>query len=103
MSPPDDDGVHGTVCNAQQYQQSLLNDPHNITCLTHGQSIGLTLTAETSFVSLIAVIVVFVLIGVCPNAVSLVLFHLDKIREEKYSTLQKGPSKWWLEVTAAAC
>jgi len=55
-------GVHGTVCDAQQYQQSLLIDP-TISCLTHGQSIGLALTAETSFFSLVAVIVVFVLIG----------------------------------------
>jgi len=58
------DGVHGTVCNAQQYQQSLLTDPHpTISCLTHGQTIGLALTAEASFLSLAAVIVIFVLIG----------------------------------------
>jgi len=39
------DGVHGTVCNEQQYQQSLVTDPHpTITCLTHGQSIGLTVS-----------------------------------------------------------
>jgi hypothetical protein len=60
------DGVHGTVCNAQQYQQSLLTNP-TISCLTQGQSIGLALTAEASFLSLAAVIVIFVLIGVCPT------------------------------------
>ncbi|KAI9463564.1 hypothetical protein BJY52DRAFT_921148 [Lactarius psammicola] len=58
------DGVNGTVCNEQQYKQSLLTDPHpTITCLTHGQSIGLTLIAEASFLSIVAVIVVLVLIG----------------------------------------
>ncbi|KAI9463568.1 hypothetical protein BJY52DRAFT_1184588 [Lactarius psammicola] len=58
------DGVHGTVCSEQQYQQSLVTNPHpTITCLTHGQSIGLALTAEASFLSLAAVIVILVLIG----------------------------------------
>ncbi|KAH9048332.1 hypothetical protein EDB84DRAFT_263787 [Lactarius hengduanensis] len=58
------DGVHGTVCNEQQYQQSLLTDPHRtISCLTHGQSIGLALTAGASLLSLAAVVVIFVLIG----------------------------------------
>ncbi|KAN0130873.1 hypothetical protein V8E53_011251 [Lactarius tabidus] len=65
MSAPDGDGVHGTVCTAEQYQISTNQNPkdHNptITCLTHGQSIGLTVTAEASFLSLIAVMVVFVL------------------------------------------
>ncbi|KAI9463567.1 hypothetical protein BJY52DRAFT_921209 [Lactarius psammicola] len=58
------DGVHGTVCNAQQYQQSLLTNPHRtISCLTQGQSIGLALTAGASLLSLAAVVVIFVLIG----------------------------------------
>jgi hypothetical protein len=60
-------GVNGTVCTADQYQKSTnlnLSEPHpTITCLTHGQSIGLTVTAEASFLSLIAVMFVFVLIG----------------------------------------
>ncbi|KAH9978828.1 hypothetical protein BGW80DRAFT_1455547 [Lactifluus volemus] len=59
-------GVNGTVCNVQQYQQSLASetspDP-TITCLTHGQTIGLTLIAETSFLSLLCVMVLFILIG----------------------------------------
>ncbi|KAF8274486.1 hypothetical protein EI94DRAFT_1696019 [Lactarius quietus] len=62
MSAPVNYGVNGTVCNAQQYTQSKLTNP-TITCLTHGQSIGLALTAEASFISLTAVIVVFILIG----------------------------------------
>ncbi|KAH9176402.1 hypothetical protein EDB89DRAFT_1903194 [Lactarius sanguifluus] len=58
------DGVHGTVCNEQQYQQSLLTEPHRtISCLTHGQGIGLALTAGASLLSLAAVVVIFVLIG----------------------------------------
>ncbi|KAH9978832.1 hypothetical protein BGW80DRAFT_1249122 [Lactifluus volemus] len=42
-------GVHGTVCNAQQYQQSLTSARSSnptITCLTHGQTIGLTNAAQ---------------------------------------------------------
>ncbi|KAF8274448.1 hypothetical protein EI94DRAFT_1713448 [Lactarius quietus] len=61
MSPSN--GVYGTVCNAEQYEQSLLTDLPTISCLSHGQSIGLAMTAEASFISLAAVIVVFVLIG----------------------------------------
>ncbi|KAF8267854.1 hypothetical protein EI94DRAFT_1579640 [Lactarius quietus] len=61
MSPSN--GVYGTVCNAEQYEQSLLTDPPTISCLSHGQSIGLAMTAEASFLSLTSVVVVFVLIG----------------------------------------
>ncbi|KAH9953521.1 hypothetical protein BC827DRAFT_129599 [Russula dissimulans] len=62
------DGVNGTVCNADQYSQSLTS--HNsrspwISCLTHGESIGLALTAESSFISLASVLVIFILI--CRN------------------------------------
>jgi hypothetical protein len=43
MTAPDT--VYGTVCNAQQYDQfiqSSANDSSpNITCLTHGETIGL--------------------------------------------------------------
>ncbi|KAH9002018.1 hypothetical protein EDB86DRAFT_3074362 [Lactarius hatsudake] len=53
------DGVHGTVCNAEQYQQSIVNK--TVTYLTHGQSIGLALTAEASFLSLAAVIIALAL------------------------------------------
>ncbi|KAH8990580.1 hypothetical protein EDB92DRAFT_1946522 [Lactarius akahatsu] len=51
----DSDGVHGTVCNAEEYLNKT------ITCLTHGQSIGLALTAEASFLSLAAVIIALAL------------------------------------------
>ena len=44
-------------------------------------------TAEASFLSLIAVMFVFVLIGVCPNSVLLVPVHLDKNRTEKCAAL----------------
>jgi hypothetical protein len=60
-------GVNGTVCTADQYQKSTNLNPSEsnptITCLTHGQSIGLTVTAEASFLSLFAVMFIFVLIG----------------------------------------
>ena len=39
------DGINGTVCNAQQYQQSQPSDGNPIpliSCLTHGQTTGLT-------------------------------------------------------------
>jgi len=41
------DGVNGAVCNAQQYQQSLQSyDSRSpwITCLTHGDGIGLVVS-----------------------------------------------------------
>ncbi|KAF8274449.1 hypothetical protein EI94DRAFT_1713454 [Lactarius quietus] len=61
------DGVHGTVCTKDQYQSSTNVYPNetnpSITCLTHGQSIGLTVVAEASLLSIIAVIFIFVLIG----------------------------------------
>ena len=45
MSTLDDDGVHGTICTEDQYQNSTNLNPNNpyptISCLTHGQSIGL--------------------------------------------------------------
>jgi len=67
MSTPDADGVHGTVCTEDQYQNSTNVNPNGLypttTCLTHGQTIGLTLVAEASFLSLVAVVFVFVLIG----------------------------------------
>ncbi|KAN0107216.1 hypothetical protein V8E52_010418 [Russula decolorans] len=60
------DGVHGTVCNQQQYQQSLQSQDSRspwITCLTHGDIIGLLLAVEASFLSFICVIVIFIWIG----------------------------------------
>ncbi|KAI0297943.1 hypothetical protein BC826DRAFT_951332 [Russula brevipes] len=60
------DGVNGTVCSAQQYQLSLSsydNPFPSFSCLTHGQSIGLVLTAEASFLSLVCVIILFIWIG----------------------------------------
>lgn len=45
MTTPD--GVHGTVCTAQQYLQSLQsqNSPSpSISCLTHGECIGLVVS-----------------------------------------------------------
>ena len=86
------DGVNGTVCNAEQYQRSLssYNNPSSsISCLTHGQTIGLAvsichlfilflnswshvqLTAEASLISFICVVAVFIHI-----AVRLTLFYV---------------------------
>ncbi|KAH9978624.1 hypothetical protein BGW80DRAFT_1165386 [Lactifluus volemus] len=58
-------GVNGTVCNEQQYQLSL-SSPDNpnppISCLSHGQTIGLAFTSEVSFLSIAAVVLVYTLI-----------------------------------------
>ncbi|KAH8998215.1 hypothetical protein EDB86DRAFT_820342 [Lactarius hatsudake] len=59
MSAPD--GVNEVVCDAQQNKQSFSDA--NSSILTNGQSIGLTLTAEASFLSFGAVIVIFILIA----------------------------------------
>jgi len=51
----------GIVCTPEQYNRSLDGHP-SIYCLTRGQSIGLTIVAETGFVSLFAVCFVFSII-----------------------------------------
>jgi len=43
------DGVNGTVCNAQQYNQSLQSHDSRspwISCLTHGDIIGLVVSIQ---------------------------------------------------------
>ncbi|KAJ7105417.1 hypothetical protein C8R43DRAFT_1046810 [Mycena crocata] len=50
----------GIVCDSDEYARSLI-DPA-IHCLTRGQSIGLTITAESGLISLVAVLGVFILI-----------------------------------------
>jgi hypothetical protein len=48
------DGVHGTVCNAQQYEESLLllsNPEPQISCMTHAENIGLMVS--TLFISFV--------------------------------------------------
>jgi len=60
------DGVNGTVCNRQQYQQSLQSYDSrspSISCLTHGESIGLAFAAEASFLSCVCVVVILIWIG----------------------------------------
>ena len=83
--------VNGTVCNAQEFEQSLSsrdNPNPTISCLTHGQSIGLAvgtqtlsfyclnlsriqLTAEASFLSLFSVIAISIYIRVSPTPLTL--------------------------------
>jgi hypothetical protein len=44
--------VNGTVCNVEQYGQFLnqgLYNHRNITCLTHGQTIGLAVSTGIRF------------------------------------------------------
>ncbi|KAI0276627.1 hypothetical protein BGY98DRAFT_919174 [Russula aff. rugulosa BPL654] len=57
------DGVNGTVCNPQQYQQSLQfydSLSPSIWCLTHGESIGLAFDAEASVLSCICITVILI-------------------------------------------
>ena len=83
------DGVNGTLHDANQFNQRSLSTEPSSLILTRGQSIGLTvsvlsstfrptlshvqLTSEASFLSLGAVLVIFVLI-----VVRSVSFHLDR-------------------------
>ncbi|KAJ6521955.1 hypothetical protein DFH09DRAFT_212956 [Mycena vulgaris] len=50
----------GVICSSEEWARSL-SDPA-IHCLTRGQSIGLTVTAESGLISLVAVLGVFCLI-----------------------------------------
>ncbi|KAJ7693375.1 hypothetical protein B0H17DRAFT_1059942 [Mycena rosella] len=50
----------GIVCTSEQYNRSLADA--GLHCLTRGQSIGLTVTAESGLISLVAVLGVFILI-----------------------------------------
>jgi len=55
---------HDDTCSVEE--QSLFNSTRgtSIVCLTRGESIGLTLVVESGFMSLLALIGVFVLIFV---------------------------------------
>ena len=91
-------GVNGTVCNAQQYQQFQQpcdNNSLSITYLTRGESIGLAvsiwlislhlvwsssnlqLAVEASLISSISVVIIFIWIGVRPTS-----FHVPVLFDE---------------------
>jgi hypothetical protein len=59
--------LNGSICTVEE--QALFNSTAStsIVCLTRGDSIGLTLVAESGFISLVAVVWVFILIfvGIC--------------------------------------
>jgi len=82
------DGVHGTVCTAQQYQLSLQSSDSSspsISCLTPGESIGFVLTAEASLLSCISVVVIF--IWICWN-----VHWYKKTFPDRNWKLFKGPA-----------
>ena len=56
--------LDGSICTPEE--QALFHSSHgtSIVCLTRGDSIGLTLVVESGFISLIAVVGVFILIFV---------------------------------------
>ncbi|EIN11602.1 hypothetical protein PUNSTDRAFT_61801 [Punctularia strigosozonata HHB-11173 SS5] len=55
----------GTVCTYAQWQEDFASSPPglHITCLTRGQSIGITLTATAGLISILSIILLFVLIA----------------------------------------
>ena len=53
---------NGTICTPEE--QALADSGTSLYCLTRGQSIGLAFTAESGFISLVAVLGVFVLVVV---------------------------------------
>jgi hypothetical protein len=56
--------VDGSICTPEEQALFASSNGTSIVCLTRGDSIGLTLVAESGFISLIAVLGVFVLIFV---------------------------------------
>jgi hypothetical protein len=56
--------LDGSICTPEEQALSRSSHGENIVCLTRGDSIGLTLVAESGFISLMAVVGVFVLIFV---------------------------------------
>ncbi|KAI0066270.1 hypothetical protein BV25DRAFT_1879414 [Artomyces pyxidatus] len=59
-------GVNGTICTADELANSVLhNTSSTLSCLTRGQTVGLTLTAESAFISEVSVVILFCLIAVC--------------------------------------
>ena len=101
-------GVNGTVCNAQQYQQSQQSydsSSPSISCLTHGESIGLAVSiyaqlspildsfniqfvAETSVLSCICVTIIFFWIGVRPASIHVIILFDEMLHSETYNGIR---------------
>lgn len=71
---------NGSICTAEE--QALFNSTHgaSIVCLTRNDSIGLTLVATSGFISLVAVLAVFIWIFVSMDDLNLMpssklMFH----------------------------
>lgn len=56
---------NGNTCTADEQALFISSHGASIVCLTRGDSIGLTLVAESGFISLVAVLAAFTLIFVC--------------------------------------
>jgi uncharacterized membrane protein len=54
----------GSICTIEEQILSNSSNGTSIVCLTRGNTIGLTLVAESGFISLVAVLGVFLLIFV---------------------------------------
>ena len=54
----------GSICTPEEQALFHRSEGSSLVCLTRGESIGLTLVAESGFISLISVLAVFVLIVV---------------------------------------
>jgi hypothetical protein len=91
----------GIICDNSDYQLSQSNGLTH--CLTRGQSIGLAITAETSLLSLLAVLLLFAYIVVrfvraaSRNVLRLIFYGqrnmiIGSIRSGKGERLIKGPA-----------
>ena len=56
--------LDGSICTPEEQALSRSSHGASVVCLTRGDSIGLTLVAESGFISLTAIVGVFVLIFV---------------------------------------
>ncbi|RDB16862.1 hypothetical protein Hypma_002509 [Hypsizygus marmoreus] len=72
----------GMICTAEQYNRTLNNDA-TIHCLSRGESIGLTIIAETGLLSLLSVVFVFIIIF------RNVVMHIRHAPAGKFSMVQE--------------
>jgi hypothetical protein len=67
--------LDGSICTAEEMALFNSSNGTSIVCLTRGESIGLTLVAESACISMVAVLGVFVMIFVSTN----ILICLSKL------------------------
>ncbi len=102
------DGVNGTVCNAQQYQQSQQSYDSrspSISCLTHGDTNGLAVStylmsptlnsfdlqfaSAASSLSCICVVIIFIWIGVRPAFIHVFILLDEMLHSGTYVGIRR--------------